>query len=95
MAPKKDRKGLGRGLSALMADIQPTETDSAPDVEPRRTADQNVPVESLFANPDQPRRAFSDDALEELAASIREKGVIQPLIVRPAPSGDGYQIVAG
>jgi ParB family chromosome partitioning protein len=49
----------------------------------------------LFANPDQPRRAFSEDALDELAASIREKGVIQPLIVRPAPNGTGYQIVAG
>jgi ParB family chromosome partitioning protein len=51
---------------------------------------------SLFPNPDQPRRAFSEDALDELAASIREKGVIQPLIVRPEPPmATGYQIVAG
>jgi ParB family chromosome partitioning protein len=60
-----------------------------------RPAEQSVPVEQLHPNPDQPRRAFSEDALAELAASIREKGVIQPLIVRPSPSGDGYQIVAG
>jgi ParB family chromosome partitioning protein len=95
MATKKDRKGLGRGLSALMADIQPTDAPATPEASPLRTADQNVPVEALFANPDQPRRAFSEDALDELAASIREKGVIQPLIVRPAPNGTGYQIVAG
>jgi ParB family chromosome partitioning protein len=78
-----------------MADIQPTETGPAQAAVAPRPAEQSVPVERLFPNPDQPRRAFSDGALEELAASIREKGVIQPLIVRPNPSGDGYQIVAG
>jgi ParB family chromosome partitioning protein len=95
MSIKKDRKGLGRGLSALMADIQPTETGPAQAAVAPRPAEQSVPVERLFPNPDQPRRAFSDGALEELAASIREKGVIQPLIVRPNPSGEGFQIVAG
>jgi len=95
MAAKRDRKGLGRGLSALMADIQPAEETATPESAPRRPAEQSLPVEQIAPNPDQPRRAFSEDALEELAASIREKGVIQPLIVRPSPSGDGYQIVAG
>ena len=95
MAAKKDRKGLGRGLSALMADIQPTQNEAQAITAPQKGADQNVPVEQLFPNPDQPRRAFSDGALSELAASIREKGVIQPLIVRPSPDGEGYQIVAG
>lgn len=95
MAAKKDRKGLGRGLSALMADIQPTQDEAQAITAPQKGADQNVPVEQLFPNPDQPRRAFSDGALSELAASIREKGVIQPLIVRPSPDGEGYQIVAG
>ncbi|AHM03451.1 Chromosome (plasmid) partitioning protein ParB / Stage 0 sporulation protein J [Roseibacterium elongatum DSM 19469] len=101
MAQKRDRKGLGRGLSALMADIQPEESERAAvpsEVEttsPRR-ADQLVPIERIFANPDQPRRAFSDEALDELAASIREKGVIQPLILRVDPADSGrYQIVAG
>ena len=95
MSMKKDRKGLGRGLSALMADIQPVESAASDDAARARPAEQRLPVEQLHANPEQPRRAFSEDALTELASSIREKGVIQPLIVRPSPSGDGYQIVAG
>ncbi|SMY07188.1 ParB/RepB/Spo0J family partition protein [Flavimaricola marinus] len=93
MADKTNRtRGLGRGLSALMADVTP-ESD-APDA-PRRP-DLRVPVEKLLPNPDQPRRTFREDALDDLAASIREKGIIQPLIVRPDPNIEGsYQIVAG
>lgn len=84
-------RGLGRGLSALMADV----TQDTPDQRPRR-ADQMIPVERIHPNPDQPRRSFNDDALAELAASIREKGIIQPLIVRPAPNRpDHFEIVAG
>ncbi|MEJ6396594.1 ParB/RepB/Spo0J family partition protein [Yoonia sp. 208BN28-4] len=89
--PNKSR-GLGRGLSALMADVN---QDSAPTDRPRRP-DQQIPVERVHPNPDQPRRSFSDDALAELADSIRVKGIIQPLIVRPAPQKpDHYEIVAG
>ncbi len=93
MAEKPTRtRGLGRGLSALMADV--TSDDASPE-RPRR-ADMRIPVEQVHPNPDQPRRSFDDTALAELAASIREKGIIQPLIVRPAPGQDGhYQIVAG
>ena len=91
---KRDKRGLGRGLSALMADIEPTataETGAA-----RNRADRSLPVENIRPNPDQPRRTFSEDALDELSKSIREKGIIQPLIVRPDPASDGdYQIVAG
>lgn len=89
--PIKNR-GLGRGLSALMSDVT-AEGDVAD--RPRRP-DLRVPVERLHPNPHQPRRAFPPEALAELAASIREKGVIQPLIVRthPALPGD-YEIVAG
>ncbi|MBS1302453.1 ParB/RepB/Spo0J family partition protein [Loktanella sp. SALINAS62] len=90
--PPKTR-GLGRGLSALMADVQPAQTDTD-EVPPR--ADLYVPIERVHPNPDQPRRTFDDDALAELAESIREKGVIQPLIVRLQPGAtDEYQIVAG
>ena len=90
--PNRDRRGLGRGLSALMADVQGPEADSS---RPRRP-DLTVPIERLLPNPDQPRRHFAPEALEELAASIRTKGVIQPLIVRPLPDRpDHYQIVAG
>lgn len=96
MAGKKiERRGLGRGLSALMADVN---LDTAPAVAAVAPARQDLltPVELLFPNPDQPRRSFSEDALKELAASIREKGVIQPLIVRNNPNKSGtYEIVAG
>ncbi|TCO73436.1 ParB/RepB/Spo0J family partition protein [Rhodovulum euryhalinum] len=89
------KRGLGRGLSALMADVQ---IEPAPErgEAPRAKPDQVVPLDLLEPNPDQPRRLFSDDALQELAASIREKGVIQPLIVRPSKRSEGrYEIVAG
>ncbi len=87
--PNKSR-GLGRGLSALMSDVGEAQA-SAP-----RKAETELPIERVHPNPDQPRRAFDDAALEELAQSIAEKGIIQPLIVRPHPSRDGdYEIVAG
>lgn len=91
MADQKRNRGLGRGLSALMADVGPEPTTTAPET---RRPDMVVPVEKIVPNPDQPRRTFTKDHLEDLAASIRTKGVIQPLIVRP--KGDGmYEIVAG
>lgn len=94
MADLKPRKGgLGRGLSALMADVElaPSAAPSSPGRAPLV-----VPVEQLIPNPDQPRRQFEPEALAELAASIRNRGVLQPLIVRPHPTEpDLYQIVAG
>jgi ParB family chromosome partitioning protein len=90
-----EKKGLGRGLSALLADIAPAE--AAP--EPGRAAPAGtkpVPIELIQPNPQQPRRHFGEKELQELAASIREKGVIQPLILRPHPADAGrYEIVAG
>ena len=83
------RRGLGRGLSALMSDIPTVNTDG----ETPARADRMVPIEKLTPNPDQPRRHFDEERLQELAESIRSRGVIQPLIVRP--KGDGYEIVAG
>jgi ParB family chromosome partitioning protein len=75
-----------------MADVGPSET--TPDSP--RPADRTLPIERIHANPDQPRRSFNPDALAELASSIREKGVIQPLIVRPSPRiADAFEIVAG
>ncbi len=86
--PEK-RGGLGRGLSALMADVALEQQGAAPSKGPI----VKLPVEKLVANPDQPRRYFDETALAELAASIREKGVIQPLVVRA--KGELYEIVAG
>ncbi|WP_172297854.1 ParB/RepB/Spo0J family partition protein [Pseudoruegeria sp. HB172150] len=94
MAEKKaERRGLGRGLSALMADVPPSPPAGAG---PVRTAapERSIPVEQIRPNPDQPRRRFTEDQLTELAKSIEEKGIIQPLILRPV--GDAsYEIVAG
>jgi ParB family chromosome partitioning protein len=92
MDKKTERRGLGRGLSALMADVAVEADPVSPD-RPRRP-DMVVPVEKLIPNPDQPRRDFQPEALQELASSIRQKGVIQPLIVRSLSDGR-YEIVAG
>lgn len=94
MVKKKDRKGLGRGLSALMADIDSTSIDNAEAA--AKPADTLLPIEKVVANPDQPRRDFNKEDLDDLATSIAGRGIIQPIIVRPAPNEDGfYQIVAG
>ena len=91
---KSERRGLGRGLSALMADV---------DVAPTRAqrseatkADAMIPIDRISPNPDQPRRTFTEEALKELSASVAEKGIIQPLILRVNPRDvNGYEIVAG
>lgn len=91
--PMKQR-GLGRGLSALMADVTDDATPTSDATSSR--PDLLVPIEKVSANPDQPRRTFDKDQLEDLAASIAEKGIIQPLIVRTRPGRAGeYEIVAG
>ena len=94
MAEKKSKqRGLGRGLSALMADVA---EDSAPAGEAAKPADRAIPIELISPNPDQPRRSFDPEKLDDLAASVKEKGIIQPLIVRPKPGKDGeFEIVAG
>ena len=93
MTKKPVRRNLGRGLSTLLADVDLGNT-SRPDSKP--VADSTVPIEKLHANPDQPRRFFAESDLEDLSNSIRTKGIIQPLIVRPNPNiSEEYQIVAG
>ncbi|MGC8201248.1 ParB/RepB/Spo0J family partition protein [Aliiroseovarius sp. PTFE2010] len=93
MANKNQKsRGLGRGLSALMADVVPESESSDQPAKPERF----LPIEAIAPNPDQPRRQFNEADLRDLSESIKEKGVIQPLIVRPAPRNGGqYQIVAG
>jgi len=86
--PEK-RGGLGRGLSALMADVSLEKQGAGSGI----GAISKLPIEQIVPNPDQPRRHFDETALAELAVSIREKGVIQPLVVRA--KGDMFEIVAG
>lgn len=80
------RNALGRGLDSLIG-ISEVRTDGS-------SAISEIDIDSISPNPDQPRRSFSDEGLDELAASIREIGIIQPLSLRSAPDG-GYQIIAG
>lgn len=90
MERKPEKRALGRGLSQLMSDA-----NLLGDTEAVATADQIVPIEFIRPNPLQPRKDFDADALNELAASIRQKGVIQPLIVRPSQDVGHFEIVAG
>jgi ParB family chromosome partitioning protein len=92
---KSERRGLGRGLSALMSDVAIDNIVSS-SIKSEKPVDQFIPIEQIFPNPEQPRQDFSKQDLDDLAASIREKGIIQPLIVRRKPNkAKGYEIVAG
>ncbi len=86
---EKQRKkpNLGRGLSSLLGDLDTSGKAAG------RSAERSVPIELVKPNPRQPRDDFAPEALQELAESIKAKGVLQPLIVRP--HADGYMIVAG
>ncbi|MPZ58094.1 MAG: ParB/RepB/Spo0J family partition protein [Rhizobiales bacterium] len=89
MADEAARSRLGRGLAALIGD------DETPPLERARTQ-RKVSIESLRPNPRNPRQTFSDAELEELAGSVRERGIIQPIVVRPFPGkADSYEIIAG
>lgn len=83
------RRGLGRGLAALMGEA-PNAEAAAP-----RGGVRELPIEQLKPNPYQPRKIFAPEALEELAQSIAAKGILQPLLVRRAKDGSGYEIIAG
>jgi ParB family chromosome partitioning protein len=82
------KRGLGRGLGALIPSASALAERAAP-----ADHDGSAPIAAIAPNPYQPRQVFDDAAIEELAASIREKGLLQPLLVRRA--GDGYQLIAG
>lgn len=83
------KKGLGRGLSALMGDS----TDVGIDLGKKEVL--NIKVENIRTNKNQPRQEFNEDALEELSTSIKEFGVIQPILVRKIKDTDNYEIIAG
>lgn len=84
------KRGLGRGLGALIPGGQGA-AERAPRTEPE--TERTAAIASIAPNPFQPREVFDDAAIAELAASIREKGLLQPLLVRP--SANGYQLIAG
>ncbi|WP_414901055.1 ParB/RepB/Spo0J family partition protein [Sphingomonas flavalba] len=92
LSGKRRPSGLGRGLSSLLGETA-REEPVAPAAEGRSPGVQLVAVAALAPHPEQPRRHFDEDALDELARSIAARGLIQPIVVRPLAGG--YQIVAG
>ena len=95
-SPLKKKMGLGRGLDALLGEALRGDSMAAKsnsDMDSRGQGVATLSVIDIRPNPDQPRRHFADEKLDELAASIAKHGVIQPIIVRPFQGG--YQIVAG
>ncbi len=95
-ASDKERRGnLGRGLAALFGDSGPSAPQPAGEKEPHRTT-RGVPLEHIHPNPNQPRRRFEEEPINQLAQSIRENGLLQPILVRPHPDKAGeFEIVAG
>lgn len=107
MATSDNKSRLGRGLASLIGDT----TGMSAVVEPvtivsantnisavsnvREEGHKLVPIDMVKASPLNPRKSFSPIELDELATSIKQRGVVQPLIVRPAPDGNGYELVAG
>lgn len=92
--PLRKKMGLGRGLDALLGEA--IRGDSTPQAVPSQASGQgiaHIAVGDIHPNPDQPRRHFAEGALDELGASIKRHGIIQPIVVRP--HGGSYQIVAG
>jgi len=84
------RQRLGRGLAALLGDMGTSEATAIP------ARQKKVAIEFVRANPRNPRKSFDEEELEDLAASIKEKGILQPILVRPMPQlADVYEIIAG
>ena len=92
MADEPARRRLGRGLASLIGDMG-AETNKNTE---RSRSQRRVSIEFLHPNPRNPRRQFAVTELDELAASIKERGIIQPIAVRPAPGASGsFEIIAG
>jgi ParB family chromosome partitioning protein len=97
MAEEATRRRLGRGLAALIGDVaEPVPAAPAPAGERARSGQRRVPIEFVRPNPRNPRRTFAEAELDELAASVRDRGIIQPILVR-AVSGasEAFEIIAG
>ena len=91
MALNTNKKGLGRGLSSLMGD-----TDTQQSTTPTSSSETTISIAKLRPSPLQPRRVFDKNSINELAESIKSKGLVQPILVRPSHSSEGeYEIIAG
>ena len=91
MVTNTTKKGLGRGLSSLMGDTETAQTKNS-----NVGQETKIPIANLKPSPSQPRRLFNKNSINELADSIKAKGLVQPLVVRPSPSdANSYEIIAG
>jgi len=95
----ENRRGLGRGLSALLGEAEDENADGAATAATAsesggKAPPRELPIDLIDSNPTQPRTVFHDEDMEELTNSIRERGVLQPILVRPRPNGR-FEIVAG
>ena len=91
MVTNTTKKGLGRGLSSLMGDTETVQTKNT-----NVGQETKIPIANLKPSPSQPRRLFNKNSINELADSIKAKGLVQPLVVRPSPSdSNSYEIIAG
>ena len=89
------KKGLGKGLAALIGDLDEKSNDQGTKINTEAANDQtNVPIEFLVPNRDQPRKNFSETSLNELSQSIKQKGILLPILVRPLNDKE-FQIIAG
>jgi len=89
------KKGLGKGLAALIGDLDEKSNDQGTKINTEVANDQtNVPIEFLVPNRDQPRKNFSETSLDELSQSIKQKGILLPILVRPLNDKE-FQIIAG
>ena len=91
MSSSISKKGLGRGLSSLMGDTKDVSIQN-------ETSNQEtkISISNLKPSPSQPRRLFDKNSINELAESIKSKGLVQPILVRPSPTESGtYEIIAG
>jgi ParB family chromosome partitioning protein len=86
----ENRRGLGRGLSALLGESEEIAHASDP-----ASGVRDIPIELIHRNPEQPRQTFDEAELAELEASVRDKGVLQPILVRPSRQAGQFEIVAG
>lgn len=90
MAPEKPTRRLGRGLDALF-----NTPGASSQTEQAESALRNIPISLISSNPFQPRNTFLPEELHELEESLRVNGLLQPLTVRPAPKGKGFELIAG
>ena len=92
MSTDRPTKGLGMGLSALIGDARPAPADEQ---SASRGGVREIEIGRIRPNPNQPRIQFSDESIDELADSIAERGILQPILLRPHGDGEGFEIIAG